>query len=84
MSSCGYECGRPECHHVDMNVVAQNWIINEALLSQGWEFFLGGESTDTDLDQWVASFASRRYGSCNQHLAAAWGHLVRQNDTNDG
>ena len=51
-----------------MEGIHTNWIINEALLSNGWQFYKGGESTDSDLNQWVADFAARRYGSANTKL----------------
>lgn len=51
-----------------MEGIHTNWIINEALLSNGWQFYKDGESTDSDLNQWVADFAARRYSSANTQL----------------
>ena len=47
-----------------------NWITNEALLSQGWQWFEG------ELDAWVAEFAHRRYSSQHAGIGTAWAHLA--------
>lgn len=49
-----------------MEGIHTNWVINEALLEQGWRFSV------QSVEAWVRSFVTRRYGSTDANLQAAW------------
>jgi alpha-N-acetylglucosaminidase len=49
-----------------MEGIHTNWVINEALLEQGWRFSV------QSVEEWVRSFVTRRYGSNDANLQAAW------------
>ena len=59
-----------------MEGIDTNWIINDALLEQAWQF------TTESVEEWVTSWVDRRYGvRGNAALQQAWAILTNQSET---
>jgi hypothetical protein len=62
-----------------MEGIHTNWVINEALLEQGWRFTPQND-TSSWYEDWVTSFSRRRYGSSDAMLAQAWHILANRSE----
>ena len=62
-----------------MEGIHTNWVINEALLEQGWRFTPQND-TSSWYEDWVSSFSRRRYGSSDPMLVQAWHILANRSE----
>ena len=62
-----------------MEGIHTNWVINEALLEQGWRFTPQND-TSSWYEDWVSSFSRRRYGSLDAMLVQAWHILANRSE----
>lgn len=70
---------------ITLEGIHTNWVTNEALLSQGWEFFVphANAKENASLNKWVQDFVSRRYNSGGNAtmLQSAWSRLANFSTT---